>query len=288
MRAFGLAEDTRRVAPAEAPAEAGMAELMVDLYRHFQAPLTHETLWGWHRMLMAGRRDLRDIGAYRTLEEPMQVVSGAIYAPRVHFEAPPAQQVYGEMDRFVAWLDRSAPTGERPLPGLTSAGIAGQGARASLPGGTGGLRRGLGCRKLYRHHPHFTRHQRGGVLAGDLSQGDAAHRQRQGLGPGDPPHAGDDGHEHRQRDHLSNGRLELPDHPSRKTSPPPDARLGRHRRHRGQYRLRLGHPCAAVCLLVTLLRGVTHPWRSAPRAGRRVVRAERGRCVTLATMVPAW
>ena len=55
-------------------------------------------------MLMAGRRDLRDIGAYRTLEEPMQVVSGAIYAPRVHLEAPPAQRVSGEMDRFVAWL----------------------------------------------------------------------------------------------------------------------------------------------------------------------------------------
>ncbi len=94
LREFGLAEDPRRFAPAE----AGMADLMVDLYRHFQAPLTHETLWAWHRMLMAGRRDLREVGGYRTLEEPMQVVSGAIYAPRVHFEAPPAQQVSGEMD----------------------------------------------------------------------------------------------------------------------------------------------------------------------------------------------
>lgn len=120
LREFGLAEDPRRVAPAE----AGMAELMVDLYRHFQAPLTHEMLWAWHTLLMSGRRDLRDIGAYRTLEEPMQVVSGAIYAPRIHFEAPPAQRVPGEMDRFVAWLDRSAPSGKRPLPTLTRAGIA--------------------------------------------------------------------------------------------------------------------------------------------------------------------
>ena len=120
LREFGLAEDPRRVAPAE----AGMAELMVDLYRHFQAPLTHEMLWAWHRMLMAGRRDLREVGGYRTLEEPMQVVSGAIYAPRVHFEAPPAQRVPGEMDRFAAWLDRSTPTGESPLPILTRAGIA--------------------------------------------------------------------------------------------------------------------------------------------------------------------
>ncbi|MFB1490262.1 MULTISPECIES: Fic family protein [unclassified Thiocapsa] len=120
LREFGLARDPRRVSPAE----AGMAELMVDLYRHFQAPMTHEMLWAWHRMLMAERRDLRDFGRYRTLEEPMQVVSGAIYAPRVHFEAPPAQRVPGEMDHFVAWLDRSAPTGERPLPSLTRAGIA--------------------------------------------------------------------------------------------------------------------------------------------------------------------
>ncbi|MBK1646829.1 cell filamentation protein Fic [Thiocapsa imhoffii] len=120
LREFGLAEDPRRVAPAE----AGMAELMVDLYRHFQIPLTHEMLWVWHRMLMAGRRDLRDVGRYRTLEEPMQVVSGAVYAPRVHFEAPPARRVPGEMDHFVAWLQLSAPTGEHPLPTLTRAGIA--------------------------------------------------------------------------------------------------------------------------------------------------------------------
>ncbi len=120
LREFGLSEDPRRVAPAE----AGMAELMVDLYRHFQAPLTHEMLWAWHRLLMAGRPDLQDVGRYRTLEEPMRVVSGAVYAPRVHFEAPPAQRVPGEMDCFIAWLDRGAPTGERPLPALTRAGIA--------------------------------------------------------------------------------------------------------------------------------------------------------------------
>ncbi|WP_242467765.1 Fic family protein [Thiocapsa imhoffii] len=90
---------------------------MVDLYRHFQAPLSHEILWAWHRMLMAGRQDLRDVGSYRTLEEPMQVVSGAVYAPRIHFEAPPAQRVPEEMDRFIAWIDRSArPASARCRP----------------------------------------------------------------------------------------------------------------------------------------------------------------------------
>jgi Fic family protein len=120
LREFGLAEDRRRIAPAE----AGMAELMVDLYRHFQTPLSHARLSAWHSMLMAGRRDLREVGGYRTLEEPMQVVSGAVYAPRVHFEAPPAGRVPAEMEHFLGWLERSAPTGDRPLPTLTRAGIA--------------------------------------------------------------------------------------------------------------------------------------------------------------------
>jgi len=120
LRELGLAADSRRVAPAE----AGMAELMVALHRQFEVPVTHDLLWAWHVMLMAGRRDLRDVGCYRTLAEPMQVVSGAIYAPRVHFEAPPAHRVPAEMDRFVAWLVRSAPTGASPLPTLTRAGIA--------------------------------------------------------------------------------------------------------------------------------------------------------------------
>src|SRR5208283_2801340 len=49
---LGLAADNRRVAPRE----QGIAEMMVDLYRTFSAPLSEEMLFGWHRMLMSGRR----------------------------------------------------------------------------------------------------------------------------------------------------------------------------------------------------------------------------------------
>ncbi|MEX2382662.1 MAG: hypothetical protein WD490_09780 [Opitutales bacterium] len=38
-----------------------------------------------HGMLMNGRQDLRSIGAYRTHADPMQVVSGAMHEPSVHF-----------------------------------------------------------------------------------------------------------------------------------------------------------------------------------------------------------
>lgn len=117
---LGLSTDNRRVRPAE----QGIAEMMVDLYRSFVAPLSHETLFRWHRLLVGGRRDLKDVGRYRSSGEPVQVVSGVIDGPKVHFEAPPSSQVAPEMARFIDWFDRTAPGGQEPLPALTRAGIA--------------------------------------------------------------------------------------------------------------------------------------------------------------------
>ncbi len=54
--------------------------MMVDLYRTFSAPLSEKMLFAWHRMLMSGRADIADIGRYRTSDEPMQVISGAVGA----------------------------------------------------------------------------------------------------------------------------------------------------------------------------------------------------------------
>ena len=117
---FGLAADKRRAGPAE----QGVAEMMVDLYRSFAKPLADESLFGWHRMLTRGRRDLKDVGRYRTGKEPMQVVSGGREFPKVHFEAPPSSKVAREMARFVKWFNRTAPGGAEPIPALTRAGIA--------------------------------------------------------------------------------------------------------------------------------------------------------------------
>ena len=117
---FGLESDNRKVKPAE----QGIAEMMVDLYRSFAEPLSEERLLAWHRTLMKGRLDLKDIGKYRSGHEPMQVISGALYDPRVHFEAPPSSTVPKEMARFVKWFNRSGPAGAEPLPALTRAGIA--------------------------------------------------------------------------------------------------------------------------------------------------------------------
>lgn len=119
-RQLGLdAEDGRA-----SPAEQGMAEMMVDLHRSTARLVAEETLCAWHEMLMRGRRDLRDIGRYRTHEEPMQIVSGAPGNPIVHFEAPPSGEVPAEMDRFVAWFNRTGPGAPDALPALTRAGTA--------------------------------------------------------------------------------------------------------------------------------------------------------------------
>src|SRR5579863_3726506 len=76
---LGLAGDKRRARPAE----QGIAEMMVDLYRRFAEPLSERMLFDWHRMLVQGRKDLTDIGRDRRGKDPMEVVSGAIYAPKV-------------------------------------------------------------------------------------------------------------------------------------------------------------------------------------------------------------
>ncbi|MFZ0732141.1 MAG: Fic family protein [Candidatus Sulfotelmatobacter sp.] len=119
-RQLGLATDNRRVRAGE----QGIAEMMVDLYRSFAEPLSEEILFRWHRMVVSGGHDLADVGRYRTGVAPMQVVSGAIHQPQVHFEAPPWSQIPSEMTRFISWFERTAPAARDPLPALTRAGIA--------------------------------------------------------------------------------------------------------------------------------------------------------------------
>ncbi|MES2204610.1 MAG: Fic family protein [Pseudomonadota bacterium] len=119
-RALGLAVEYGK--PAK-PAEVGVAEMMANLYQTSTAPLTETVLFHWHNLLMQGRKEIK-IGAYRDHAETMQIVSGPDYARKIHFEAPPSVQVSSEMNVFLEWLVRTAPTGETPLPILTRAGIA--------------------------------------------------------------------------------------------------------------------------------------------------------------------
>jgi Fic family protein len=116
---FGLKTDNRRIPVAE----QGVAAMMVDLYKTFDTLLNDKTLWRWHTMLMNGRHDIC-IGAYRDHQDPMQIVSGTLHDPTIHFEAPPSIMMHKEMHLFIRWFNDSGVQGKKPLPALTRAGIA--------------------------------------------------------------------------------------------------------------------------------------------------------------------
>lgn len=117
-RQFGLQTDATNASPAE----RGIVEMMTGVYDTFAARLTHKMLFDWHRALLQGRTGLKDVGGYRRHKDPMQIVSGAIHKPKVHFEAPPSHQVKVEMKGFIDWFNRTAPNKDQVLPPLARAG----------------------------------------------------------------------------------------------------------------------------------------------------------------------
>ncbi len=95
----------------------GIVEMMLDATQNHAAPLTSERLFAWHAALFPNRRSgMRPIvtGAWRDAASgPMQVVSGPVGREQVHFEAPEADRLDGEMTRFLDWF--AAPGDLDPL-----------------------------------------------------------------------------------------------------------------------------------------------------------------------------
>jgi Fic family protein len=118
MNFFGINKTPFR----KQPAEYGIAEMMTDLYNDYKKQLDNKTLCNWHSMLMNGRRDI-NIGKYRYLDEPMQIISGRIGDSRVYYEAPPSSQIEEEMKRFIKWFNESSPEGKNPISPLIRASI---------------------------------------------------------------------------------------------------------------------------------------------------------------------
>ncbi len=117
--AFGLSAERR-----QGVAESGVADLLTDGFRTWQAPLDEENLFRWNKMVCRGRDDLRDLGGWRQGGNPMRVVSGPFEKPRVHYKAPPAARMTAEMVRFIEWFNASAPNGPAPMAAVARAGIA--------------------------------------------------------------------------------------------------------------------------------------------------------------------
>ena len=101
----------------------GVVEMMIDATRKYEEALTAERLCSWHAALFpSGRSGMQRItvGSWRTEESgPMQVVSGPMGRERVHFEAPEASRLDGEISRFLEWFE-----GTGSLDPVIKAGIA--------------------------------------------------------------------------------------------------------------------------------------------------------------------
>jgi len=92
----------------------GVAELMLAVRNDFLKPLTSQTLFDWHSMFMKGSRGVQ-VGQWRTHEEPMQIVSGAIGREIVHFEAPPSNSLSSQMSGFIEWFNESQNSIKKPI-----------------------------------------------------------------------------------------------------------------------------------------------------------------------------
>lgn len=107
-----LGMDIGALAPVDRDVE-GVVEMTLDATQNHQAPLTDERLFAWHAALFpTGRSGMAKIvvGAWRgEASGPMQVVSGPIGRETVHYEAPAAARLDGEMAAFVEWFNGDAP-----------------------------------------------------------------------------------------------------------------------------------------------------------------------------------
>lgn len=112
----GMAPEDRRA--------QGVVDVLLDATREHDAPLSAARLFGWHKaMFPLGTSGLKKItvGSWRDDRlGPMQVMSGPLGREKVHFEAPPAARVPGEMDAFFRWWAQSRAV----MAGVVRAGMA--------------------------------------------------------------------------------------------------------------------------------------------------------------------
>lgn len=117
-----LGIDIGGLTPADRDVE-GVVEMMLDATQHYDQPLSGDRLFDWHAALFpTGRSGMSriNVGTWRDDKKgPMQVVSGPIGKERVHYEAPVASLLRGEMKKFLEWFER-----EKSMDLVLKAGVA--------------------------------------------------------------------------------------------------------------------------------------------------------------------
>ncbi|EKO3973298.1 Fic family protein [Vibrio fluvialis] len=87
----------------------GLAEIMLDAVENLETPLTLERILHWHDRLFPEGYTMFNpvIGGQLRGDAPMQVVSGRIDKPTIHFEAPDRERLDNELAMFLEWFNSS-------------------------------------------------------------------------------------------------------------------------------------------------------------------------------------
>lgn len=117
-----LGVDIGALAPTDRHVE-GVVEMVLDATGQSNAPITRERLFAWHAALFPiGRSGLSPIKVGQWRDDaagPMQVVSGPLERQRIHYQAPPADRLEADTERFLQWANNSSHE-----PPLIKAGLA--------------------------------------------------------------------------------------------------------------------------------------------------------------------
>jgi len=104
----------------------GIVDILLDATMNHERKLTSDRLFGWHAALFptgySGIHKIRVAGWRDDRHGPMRVVSGPIGREMTHYEAPPADGLEKEMEKFFRWWEES----RNKMDGILRSGLAHQ------------------------------------------------------------------------------------------------------------------------------------------------------------------
>ena len=100
----------------------GLIDLLADATSNYNTPLSLERLNGWHAALFPlGYSGFKKIVAANLRKDKVYVISGMSGKEKVHFEAPPAENLKSEMTKFINWFNGSLGKEDGLLRAATAA-----------------------------------------------------------------------------------------------------------------------------------------------------------------------
>lgn len=109
---LGLESDTHYKAVKK---EDNYVDILIDANTNYDEDLTLEKLFGWHHAMFekgySGFSKIK-VDQFRG-EGSMQIVSGDYANVKIHYEAPPFDTLYDEMNSFIQWFNDTPATLEK-------------------------------------------------------------------------------------------------------------------------------------------------------------------------------